>query len=170
MENTEKKQKKVFLLCGIPGSGKSTWVKNRINKYGGKHISRDEIRFSMLKEDDDYFAKENQVFKEFVRRANEAILNDKILNVYIDATHLNKKSRAKTQRELQLAGYTGQFIAVYFDVPIEICKARNNMRTGRELVPETVMDNMLKSFSKPVYGFDEIWCIDAEGNIKKEMK
>ena len=38
------KQKRVFLICGIPGSGKSTWVRERIAKYGGHHISRDEIR------------------------------------------------------------------------------------------------------------------------------
>ena len=37
------KQKRVFLMCGVPGSGKSTWVRQRIGTYGGYHISRDEI-------------------------------------------------------------------------------------------------------------------------------
>jgi predicted kinase len=150
-------------MCGLPGSGKSTWVKDRISQYGGKHISRDEIRFSMLNDEDDYFANENKVFKEFVCRANEAIANDNILDVYIDATHLSRGSRAKIRKELKLTGYTGLFIAVYFDVPAEICKTRNRIRTGRELVPDSVIDNMTKSFTKPVYGFDEVWTIDFEG-------
>ena len=37
------KQKRVFLMCGAPGSGKSTFARKRIAKYGGYHISRDEI-------------------------------------------------------------------------------------------------------------------------------
>ena len=44
------KNKKLFLLCGCPGSGKSTWARQRINTHGGYHISRDEIRFTLLDE------------------------------------------------------------------------------------------------------------------------
>ena len=168
MENTEKKQKKVFLLCGIPGSGKSTWVKNRINKYGGKHISRDEIRFSMLKEGDDYFAKENQVFKEFVRRANEAILNDKIFDVYIDATHLNKRSRNKTLNRIKKANIE-ELNCVCFNTPVELCQARNSLRSGRARVPASTIDNMFKSYAYPTAdeGFTHVYVVDAEGVTKE---
>lgn len=37
------KQKRVFLISGVSGSGKSTWVKDRLGKYGGEWISRDNI-------------------------------------------------------------------------------------------------------------------------------
>ena len=57
------KQKKVWILCGIPGSGKSTWIRKQIAENGGVHCSRDEIRFSLLKDGEDYFAHENEVVK-----------------------------------------------------------------------------------------------------------
>ena len=51
---TKMKQKKVYLTVGIPASGKSTFIRNRINQYGGVCISRDEVRFSMLKDGEEY--------------------------------------------------------------------------------------------------------------------
>ena len=41
---------KIYMVCGIPGAGKSTWLKNHGN---GLIVSRDEIRFKMLDEDDE---------------------------------------------------------------------------------------------------------------------
>ena len=55
------KHKKVWLLSGIPGSGKTSWAKKRIEEHGGIHCSRDEIRFSVLEDDEDYFAHEDEV-------------------------------------------------------------------------------------------------------------
>ena len=47
-------------MVGIPGSGKSTWAKARCkNNPHAAYISRDEIRFSLLKDEEEYFAKEN---------------------------------------------------------------------------------------------------------------
>jgi predicted kinase len=39
----------LYLMCGIPGSGKSTWIKqNKIESDAV--ISRDVVRFSLVKE------------------------------------------------------------------------------------------------------------------------
>jgi dephospho-CoA kinase len=65
------KQKRVFLICGIPGSGKSTWVKERIAKYGGHHISRDEIRFALLNDTDEYFKQEDKEYYKYLRYIDE---------------------------------------------------------------------------------------------------
>ena len=41
------KQKNVFLMCGVPGSGKSTWGRAKAQAVNGTYISRDEVRFSL---------------------------------------------------------------------------------------------------------------------------
>ena len=60
----------LYLLCGIPGSGKSTWVRNHLGKYD-RHVSRDDIRFSLVKEDEEYFSKEEEVKKEYINKINK---------------------------------------------------------------------------------------------------
>ena len=45
----------LYLTCGCPGSGKSTWVQKHMNPETDKWVSRDAIRFSLLGEKDDYF-------------------------------------------------------------------------------------------------------------------
>ena len=89
------KQKRVFLMCGVPGSGKSTWVRQRIGTYGGYHVSRDEIRFAILSErGGDYFDYENEVIRTFVARINELLDSDEqCVDIYVDATHLTDNSR-----------------------------------------------------------------------------
>ena len=45
----------IIMMCGIPGSGKSTYVENHRGEHD-LHVSRDLIRFSMLGEKEEYFA------------------------------------------------------------------------------------------------------------------
>lgn len=46
-------------MSGAPGSGKSTWCRNHgVSKY---RVSRDEIRFSVLKDGEDYFSHEKKL-------------------------------------------------------------------------------------------------------------
>jgi predicted kinase len=139
------KRKKVWILSGIPGSGKTTWAKKQIAKYGGIHCSRDEIRFSLLKDGEDYFAHEDEVIRLWTEKANQAILSPDVGDVYIDATHLTEKTRAKVIDSLPTANY--EIITVFFHIPLEVCLERNEQRTGRAYVPPQVIRNMHKSYS-----------------------
>ena len=87
---------KLYLLMGAPGSGKSTWIKNHLS-LTDKYVSRDEVRFSMVSEGEEYFSKENQVFKEYVKRINEGLEN---YDVFADATHITAASRNKLLRAI----------------------------------------------------------------------
>ena len=137
------KRKNVYLLCGIPGSGKSTWAQQqiKINPYS-TWISRDIIRFSIVDENEDYFSKENEVFNEFIRHINEAIiLYD---NIYIDATHINAKSRNKVLSRLNLENCN--VIPVNFIISLKTAIYRNNKREGRQNVPTDVIRRMFYQF------------------------
>jgi predicted kinase len=125
-------------MCGIPASGKSTWVQKEIERTHGKWISRDNVRFSMVKENEDYFSKENAVFKEFIRQINEALtIYD---DVYVDATHINEKSRNKTLDKLNLEGVDTN--VVNFKISLKTCLERNSKREGRLRVPDSAVRNM----------------------------
>ena len=57
----------LYISSGLPGAGKSTFLK-KIKKEEEVIISRDEIRFSMLKEGDDYFKYEDRVYDIFISK------------------------------------------------------------------------------------------------------
>ena len=135
-------------MSGIPGSGKSTWVKQQIAKTGGIWCSRDAVRFSMVREDESYFERENEVFNAWISQICEALTNPLVEDIYVDATHLNDRSREKTLSRLPKENVE-EIINVVFKVPIEVCLERNAQRTGREVVPEDAIRNMQKSFKMP---------------------
>ena len=53
----------------------------------------------MLKDEDSYFSKEKEVFKEFCKQIDIALQSYD--NVIADATHLNFASRNKTLRNIR---------------------------------------------------------------------
>ena len=162
------KQKRVFLISGIPGSGKSTWVRERIAKYGGHHISRDEIRFNLLdKYGGDYFSHEDEVINTFYNNINELLDSDEqCVDIYVDATHLTRTARMNVLNKIHKE--KAYLIAVWFDIPLELCLARNDKREGRARVPRQTIEDMFRRYSKPSkHDFDEVWRVDAEGEVTK---
>ena len=148
------KQQKVFLLAGVPGSGKSTWIRQQIDIYGGTWCSRDAVRFSMVKEDEPYFSQEDRVFQSWIAQIQNAINRGE--DVYIDATHINANSRRKVLKRLKLNG--AELIGVNVMIPLNESIRRNNLREGREKVPESVITKMYYDFSPitMIEGFDAI--------------
>lgn len=145
--------KLIKLLVGCPASGKTSYA-HKVEescKYLGnltyKHISRDAIRFSLVKENEEYFSKENEVFETFVSEVQKAIDNE-INIIVLDATHISENSRKKILNRLHNI-HDYELEAVVFDVPLEILKERNQLREGRARVPNSAIENMYYNFSEP---------------------
>ena len=144
---------KMYVVIGIPGCGKSTYIQNHI-KENEIIVSRDKIRFSMLKDNDDYFSKESEVYDKFIEQIDAAIAAQK--DVWVDQTSLNRAARNKLFSRLNKK--PDEIIGIYFNVPITIALQRNAQRSGRALVPEDAIHNMLIALEKPTKkeGFTEI--------------
>lgn len=143
------------VMIGLPGSGKSTYIKKETARLMEEQrnvavISRDAIRFNMLNENDEYFAHERKVFNEFVHQINECLALG-IDIVYVDATHLSVASRNKLIASLKPDPAT-HLVWEYMDTPLEECLRRNEQREGRALVPEKVIRNMAETLSYPQEG------------------
>ena len=131
-------------------------------------ISRDEIRFSMLKPGEDYFAHEHEVYMKFLQEITKNIREGR--NVYADATHLNEKSRYALLSQLHHRG-CNQFEtdAIYFNVPLETCLERNEYRKGTAAyVPRGQLRRMYQQFVPPrrYEGFNNIWSVNSEGDVE----
>jgi len=148
---------KLYILCGPSGCGKSTWAEQFIKEHREtddiRYVSRDNIRFDMLMEDEDYFAHEKEVFKRFVQAISQSLIDG--FDTIADATHLNKASRRKLTEGIDIYTTNYEIIYVVFNVDVNTCLERNKNRTGRANVPENVIRNMCGSFRAPNLDEDE---------------
>lgn len=138
----------VYIMCGCPGSGKSTWLKNHV-KPGSAIISRDAIRFSLLKEGDGYFDKEDEVCNILWDQINGALSDGR--DVFVDQTSLTKKSRKYLFDHI--FGYD-KANAIWIDTDLETALQRNELRKNtKAYVPRGQVRRMFFQFREPT--FDE---------------
>lgn len=147
----------LYVMCGVSGSGKSTFIKNHLFDFVEPEdyvvvVSRDDIRFRLLDTDeamseDKYFSKENKVWKKYIEDIKDGLDNG--LTVVADATHLNLASRSKLLRALGESLKDTHVIFVAIKCPLDFCLKNNDKRFGLSHVPEVTIKNMYKSFTIP---------------------
>lgn len=151
-------QSTLYIMCGIPGSGKSTWAKDFKEKIeaAGYHcivVSRDDIRFKLLEERGGrYFDYEEEVFETYCQKIQTYL--DRGYHVIADATQINLRSRSKLLDNLDINEKT-LIYCVDVNTPYSICKIFNSKREGVERVPDSVVKRMsLQKVAPTKYEYD----------------
>lgn len=142
---------KLIILCGIPGSGKSTYAKDYIATNDNTiHLSSDGIR-SELWGDESIQGNPAEVFALMQKRAIDALNDGK--NVIYDCTSMTRKDR---QGIIGVCPKLARIECYIIWAPIETCIERDAAR--ERTVGKEVIDRMLKRFQAPYYdeGIDEI--------------
>jgi len=132
-------RQRIVLMVGLPGSGKSTYLE----KLGATAISSDHVRL-LLSDDAENQSIHAQVFATMRYLLRRRLALGRPVS-YIDATHLTPAERAPYLKVAQAFGCDLE--AVFFDVPLEVCRKRNRMR--HRVVPAAVLDAMQAKLIPP---------------------
>jgi predicted kinase len=149
---------KLYVLVGVPGSGKSTWVENQEWAKDCAVISTDTYVEAYARSQGKTYS---EVFEEYMPKAVDLMAKDVISaramdrDIIWDQTSTSASSRYK--KFVMLPFYYK--IAVVFKTPEpEELERRLSDRPGK-VIPQSVVESMINSFEEPSKseGFDEIW-------------
>lgn len=149
----------LYMLCGVPGSGKSTWIRNRVIKDHTHIASTDSLieiaAKAVCKTYDD-------VFQDTIKSATKTMYEllkyavEDNMDIIWDQTNLDRKSRGSKLIMIPDHYYK---IAVYFPTPDDLHERliHREMTEGKS-IPDYVMKSMLTNFTIPDIseGFDKV--------------
>lgn len=182
-----------YMMCGLPGSGKSTYAKHLKGEIVSSDVMRETLFGTSLKmfteefisEEIKSYDTENLTSKELYL-VKSKIASNKIFtlvdqlaidllssgeSVVYDATNLYRKYRVKTIEKVR--PYADQIICIFMDTRIDDCIDRNANRENS--VPVNVITRMKSAMEFPKYfeGFDQIYTIRSvykgrKPNVRKD--
>jgi predicted kinase len=160
LSNIKNTQPVIFVLVGLPGSGKSTWMRNIMQ--GGNYVvvsSDDEIEKYARDNNSTY----SEVFNSYVKTAT-TLMNQKFKaavesksDIIWDQTNMSAKKRRTI---LQQVPKNYKKVAVVFQIDRQELQRRLDKRAADEgkHIPAHIIDSMERTFEMPTVGegFNEI--------------
>lgn len=149
---------KCYQLVGVPGSGKSTWIKNQDWAKDIPVVSTDNFVEAYAKEQGKTYS---EVFDEYMPIAVKLMANQALicqangLDVIWDQTSTSAVSRKRKFNTLP----NYEHIAVVFTTPDKEELARRLASRPGKNIPKKVLKSMIHNFEMPTEdeGFTEIW-------------
>jgi predicted kinase len=161
------------MLCGIPCSGKSTYV-NKLKKIpyweNAIVLSTDAYIEKVAQEHNTTYS---EIFEDCIDEANRQLelafimAKDKGKNLIWDQTNLSRKTRKKKLSKLPSIYARG---VIYFEISLEEALRRNETREGK-YIPKSVLKRMYHQFEVPTLeeGWDYVEKVESQGTIQSSL-
>lgn len=147
----------LYMLVGVPGSGKSTWLNNNKSENGVVVSSDDHVERLAAKQGQTY----SQAFDAVIGQASSHMqkdLRDAVKaekDIYWDQTNIGANSRKKKLKQIP---NTYRKVAVFFPTPDDAEHERRLASRPGKTIPSHVIKSMANNLQVPSKeeGFDSI--------------
>ena len=137
------------ILCGLPASGKSTWVQKN-KKSNNVIICLDEIRKHIFGHQ---FHLDSEPWILAIAKTMAKLLLVQNKNIIIDSTNLLPFMR--NEWKALATRFKAKINLVYFNIPYETCVERNRNRSKEKRVPLSVMRRMRGLLVEPDFDIEK---------------
>jgi predicted kinase len=150
---------RIVVLVGLPGSGKSTYLE----QLGVSGLSSDAIR-KLLADDETDQTIHVRVFQTLRYLLEQRLAIGRAVT-YIDATNLTPEERGPYLAIGRAWGCDVE--AVFFDVPLDVCLARNTRR--QRVVPGEALAKMAAKLAPPSVeeGFTRVTVLEGGSPVPR---
>lgn len=143
----------LYIMIGIPGSGKSTYANKFAKEINCSVHSSDNIRKELLGTQKD-LSNDKEVWRVLKERMRTDLLNGK--DCIVDATNISRKKRRTYLDFIKDVDCTK--VAILMKTSFDESVERNNKRPSEQFVPFRAICNIQRAYQEPSLeeGFDKI--------------